>query len=277
MLEAINSVISRFILFIADKAEIFFQNLSLVDYSVFQIIIDILLIAILFYWIILFVSGTRAVNIIFGFIILAVIFLISKALSLLAVGWLLERLFMVILIAIPIIFHPELRRALEKLGKTKFFLAQQAKEIDILKSEIIEACNIMASQKTGALIVLRREVSLKEYIDTGVQILGKVTKELLLSIFNPQSPLHDGAVIIDNGKIVAASCTLPHSFKEYDRKFGTRHKAAIALSEITDADVIVVSEQKGTVSFARNGDMEADIDSIKLDSFLSETFKKKKA
>lgn len=277
MLHAINSVISKFIFFIADKAETFWANLTLVDYSPWQFTVDLILVAILFYWLMILVSGTRAFNMILGLVILAVIFFISQALQLLALGWLLERLFTVVLVAIPIIFQQELRRGLEKLGKTKFFLARRAKEIDFLKSEIIEACLRMAKHHIGALIVLRKEVSLKEYVDTGIQLSAKVSKELLISIFIPTSPLHDGAVIIDEGRVVAAACVLPHSFKEYGHAFGTRHKAALALTEATDAHVIVISEQKGTVGFVSEGELEENVTPERLASLLDQTFKVKKS
>lgn len=276
MLDFLNSLVAKFISFVGDKAEAFWQNLTLVDYSSWQLAIDILLIAIIFYWIILLIKGTRAINIVLGLIILAVIFLISQALQLLALGWILERLFTVVLVAIPIIFQQELRRGLEKLGKTKFFLAKQAKEIDFLKSEIIEACLQMAHKRMGALLVFRREVNLKEYIDTGIQLHAKVSKELLISIFNAQAPLHDGAVILDDGRIVAAACVLPHSFKEYGHSFGMRHKAALALTEATDAHVIVISEQNGTIGFVQEGKLEENVSPEKLSQLLDETFRIKK-
>ncbi len=272
MLGAINSFFAKLIFFIADQAETFWGNLTLVDYSAWQFVIDIFLVAVIFYWIIALISGTRAINILFGLVILAVIFLISNALQLLALGWLLERLFTVALVAIPIIFQQELRRGLEKLGKTKFFLAKKAKEIDFLKSELIEACFKMAKQKIGALIVLRREVSLKEYIDTGILLHAKVSKELLISIFTVSSPLHDGATIIDDGKIIAAACVLPHSFKEYGHTFGMRHKAALALTEATDAHVIVVSEEKSSVGFASAGALEDNVSPEKLSQLLDKSF-----
>lgn len=272
MLSAINTAIAKFIFFIADKAEAFWTNLTLIEYSPWQLSIDIILVAILFYWIIIFLKGTRAINILLGLIVLGAVFFLSQAFQLLALGWILERLFTVILVAIPIIFQQELRRGLEKLGKTKFFLAKRAKEIDFLKSEIIEACLRLAKQRTGALIVFRREVSLKEYIDTGIQLQSKVSKELLISIFLPHSPLHDGAVIIDEGRLIAASCVLPHSFREYGHAFGMRHKSALALTEATDAHVIVISEEKGTVGFVSEGVLKENVSPESLSGILDHTF-----
>lgn len=277
MLDAINSVISKFIFFVADKAEIFWQNVTLVQYSPWQLALDILLVAILFYWIILLVSGTRAVNIILGLLVLAVIFFVSEALKLLALGWLLERLFTVVLVAIPIIFQQELRRGLEKLGRTKFFLARQAKELDFLKSEIIEACLTMVKHRLGGLFVLQKEVSLKEYLETGVTLNAKVSKELLLSIFARESPLHDGAAIIGDRRLIAAGCVLPHSFKAYGHAFGTRHKAALSLSEATDAEVIVISEQRGIMSYAKGGNLEENISPERLSTRLDLALRIKKS
>lgn len=258
-MNAISQAIAGFISGITDATRTFWENVNISQYSAFQVFIDILLVAILFYWLIQLIRGSRATNIVFGLIVVALVFAISRWLQLLALGWLLDRLLTVILVAIPIIFQQELRRGLEKLGKTKFFLAQEAKEIDFIRSEVISACVEMAKQRTGALVVFRGEVSLKEYIDTGVLLSARISKELLLSIFSKDSPLHDGAVIIDQNRIVAAGCVLPHSFKEYGHKFGTRHKAALGLSETTDSVVFVISEQRGTVSSVVDGEIEEDI------------------
>lgn len=258
-MNAISQAIANFISGITDATRNFWENINISQYSAFQVFIDILLVAILFYWLIQLIRGSRATNIVFGLIVITLVFAVSRWLQLLALGWLLDRLLTVILVAIPIIFQQELRRGLEKLGRTKFFLAQEAKEIDFVRSEIISACVEMAKQRIGALVVFRGEVSLKEYIDTGVLLSARISKELILSIFSKDSPLHDGAVIIDGNRIVAAGCVLPHSFKEYGHKFGTRHKAALGLSETTDAKVFVISEQRGTVSSVVDGEIEEDI------------------
>lgn len=271
MLNIITDGFARFINGISDIVSNVLENINVSEYSAFQVTIDILLVAVLFYWLIMLIRGSRATNIMLGLIVLAFVFAISRWLQLLALGWLLDRLLTVILVAIPIIFQQEFRRGLEKLGRTKFFLAKEAKEIDFVRSEIIEACVEMAKKKTGALIVFRGEVSLTEYVDTGIILSSRVSKELLLSIFAHGSPLHDGAVIIDDNKIVAAGCVLPHSFKdEYGHKFGTRHKAALGLSESTDANIFVVSEQRGVVSFVSNGVMKEDISPEQAQKLLTE-------
>lgn len=276
MIQAINNSFAQIILWLSGAAGNLWENINVYQYSPLQIALDILLVAVLFYWILMFIKGSRASNILLGVIVLVIVFAISKWLKLLAVGWLLDRLLTVILVAIPIIFQQELRRGLEKLGKTKFFLAQEAKEIDFIRSEIISACFEMSQKRVGCLVVFRGEVNLKEYVDTGVDLYSRISKELLLSIFSHESPLHDGAAIIDQNRIVAAGCILPHSFKEYGHKFGTRHKAALGLSETTDAKILVVSEQRGTVSYVYNGNIEEDITQERAQNILTEIFAPKK-
>ncbi|MBI2638685.1 TIGR00159 family protein [Candidatus Peregrinibacteria bacterium] len=276
MINTVSNIFARFIGGISEITRSIWQNINVAHYSGFQVAVDIILVAILFYWLIMLIRGSRAVNIVLGFIVLALVFALSRWLQLLALGWLLDRLLTVILVAIPIIFQQELRRGLEKLGRTKFFLAQEAKEIDIVRSEIIAACFDMAKRRIGALVVFRGEVSLKEYIDTGVLLYSRISKELLLSLFSHASPLHDGAIIIDQNRIVAAGCVLPHSFKEYGHKFGTRHKAALGLSETTDAKIFAISEQRGTVSYVFDGNIEEEISPERAQILLTEILTPKK-
>lgn len=269
-MNVLSRIFSGLIGTLSETAGNFWQNITVSEYSGVQVALDIFLVAILFYWLIMLIRGSRAQNIVFGLVVVAIVFAISRWFKLLALGWILDRLLTVILVAIPIIFQQELRRGLEKLGKTKFFLAQEAKEIDFIRSQIIEACFEMAGKRHGALIVFRGEVSLKEYIDTGVVMYARISKELLMSIFSLNGPLHDGAVIIDQNKIIAAACVLPHSFKEYGHRFGTRHKAALGLSETTDSKVLVISEQKGTISFVSDGEIEEGISPERAQVLLTE-------
>jgi len=273
MIQAITSLFASFVAAISDASRTIWDNINVAQYSGWNVALDIFLVAILFYWLIMIIHGSRATNIMLGFIILALLLSLSRWLQLLALGWLLDRLLTVTLVAIPIIFQQELRRGLEKLGRTKFFLAKEAKEMDFIRSEIIEACFDMAKRNVGALIVFKGEVSLKEYVDTGVALYARISKELFLSIFTPGTPLHDGAVIIDQNRILAAGCVLPHSFKEeYGHKFGTRHKAALGLSEATDAAVVVVSEQRGTVAFVNEGEIEENLTPARLEKRLNTLF-----
>lgn len=269
----IGSWIAQFILLTGHQAQAFWNNLVLLNFSYQQIIIDILLVAVFFYFIFSLLKGSRAVHILIGLVIIAIIFFLSKTLQLVTLSWLLDRFFTVALVAIPVIFQQELRMGLERLGHTKFFLNQQARSIDRMIANIVDACAILAQTNQGALIVIRHTVPLKEYADTGIPLNAKVSKELLLSIFNPRSPLHDGAVIIENEAIQAASCLLPHSFKSNAAMMGTRHKAALGLAESTDAGIIVVSEEQGAISFAHRGSLEKSISVGRLQTVLREMLK----
>lgn len=287
-MDFINKTIADFILFITNEAGTFWENLTLLQFSWPQVIIDILLVSIVFYYIFVLLKGSRAFHILIGLSILAFVFLMSKAFQLFATGWLLDRFLTLILVAIPIIFQQELRRGLEKLGQTRLFSHSEIKAADILISNLVETSVIMAQEKTGALIVIKKDVSLADYAETGVPIHGKVSKELLLSIFSKKSPLHDGAVIIEGELISCAACVLPHSYKQTDRTLGTRHKAAIGLAENTDAHIIVISEEKGTISYAYHNKFEKNINPEKLQANLKyfyedlnskkkKSFKKKKS
>ncbi|MBN1494876.1 diadenylate cyclase CdaA [Candidatus Peregrinibacteria bacterium] len=276
-MEYINKALADFILYITRGAGAFWENIVLLQFSWPQVIIDLLLVSIVFYYIFLLLKGSRALHILIGLSILAFVFLLSKALQLFATGWLLDRFLTIILVAIPVIFQQELRRGLEKLGQARLFTSHEIKQADILIGSLVEASVTMAQRKTGALMVLKREVSLNEYAETGVPINGKATKELLLSIFFPKSPMHDGAVIIDGDRLVAAACILPHSYKQADRTLGTRHKAAAGLAENTDAHVIVLSEEHGTISYAHNGKLERNITPERLQQLLEGFYEPKKA
>lgn len=271
----INNAVADFILFISRELGTFWENLVLMQFSWPQVLIDILLVSVVFYYLFVLLRGSRAAHIIIGLAILAFIFILSNILQLFATGWLLDRFLTLILVAIPVIFQPELRRGLEKLGQTRIFSSSEVHASNILISNLVEASVFMAENKIGALIVLHQDVLLNEYAETGVQINGKVSKELLLNIFFPKSPLHDGAVIIKGEKIIAAACVLPHSYKMNDHALGTRHKAAIGLAENTDAHIIVVSEERGTISYAHNGRLEKNITPEKLQKFLEEFYQPK--
>jgi len=256
------------ILSIQNSAVEFWENLGYLHLSWIQIFLDIAIVAVLIYYLILLLKGTRAMNIAWGLVILAVIFILSRAFSLISTNWIFDKFLTVIIIAIPIIFQQELRRALEKLGRTKMFISRTIIKADIIISQMVSACADLVERKRGALIVFEREDPLKEYIDTGIALDAEISKELVVSIFSEHSPLHDGAIIIKDNKIKAASCILPHSFKTYSKNFGTRHKAALALSESTDAKIIVISEEKQTVSFVEEGRIETNIDQRKLETLL---------
>ena len=267
--------IADFVLFIGQQTQGFWENLMLLNYSPVQVAIDILLVAVLFYYLFLLLKGSRAVNIVIGLIIIAFVFAVSRVLQLVTLGWLLDRFLTVVLVAIPVIFQQELRMALERLGHTKIPLSQKEQELTNVIKNLVESCDYMSKQKIGALIVLENSIPLKEYTDTGTALNAKISKELILSIFMNRSPLHDGAIIIKDGTILAASCVLPHPYKtaQSAHSGGTRHKAALGLSENTDAKIIVVSEEKGTIAFAQNGQLEQAISLNRLQFLLTDFFK----
>ncbi len=273
-MNVINDIVARVILSLSSLGETFWEHLTLSQYSFWQTAIDIFVVALLFYWLIMLLKGTRAVHILSGLAILGVFYAMSRWLELLAVNWILSRIFPVILLAIPIIFQKELRRGLEHLGKTSVF-SNQIEATDRIISDIIEACQDLAKQRHGALIVFQRDIKLEEYLETGKELDAHISKDLLLSIFQPKSPLHDGAVIIKGRRIAAAGCTLPHDFKKYDPKYGTRHKAGIGLSENTDTEVIIISEERKTISYAKKGRIH-ELTSDELQKILENIFKPKK-
>ena len=167
-----------------------------------------------------------------------------------------------LVVAIPIVFQPELRNALIKLGRTKFtggFLDLKKRELHEVIEIIVESCEILSKQKIGALIVLARSDRLREHVEKGKSLNAELSTELLINIFSPKAPLHDGAVIIAGNKIIAAGAVLPLSDSKFDYHLGTRHRAAIGLSSISDAIVLVVSEETGRVSIAIDGVLETDL------------------
>lgn len=224
--------------------------------------LDILLVAILFYYLLVLIKGTRAVQILQGVGILLMLLLISYYLKLKTVYWILEKGLLATAIVLAIVFQPELRRALEYIGrrggifKASFYKLDK-EYVNKLIDEITWAVFILSQAKMGALMVIERETGLQEFIETGIKIDAEISAKILLSIFVPQSPLHDGAVIIKSGRVTAASCYLPLSeeIAISKDKIGARHRAAMGVTEETDAIAIVVSEETGGVSIVKRGKM----------------------
>ncbi|HID61958.1 MAG TPA: TIGR00159 family protein [Anaerolineae bacterium] len=234
--------------------------------------IDILLVALFFYWLLFLIQGTQAVQLLRGIIIIVLLsVLVTSTLQLTAFSWLIRNSIPALLVAIPVIFQPELRRALERLGRTGFPINRPPRRaiIEQTISQICEACQRLSERRHGALLVLERETGLQEYIDTGVKVDAVVTSELLLTIFFPNTALHDGAVIVREDRVVAAACVLPLTESSMaDRHLGLRHRAAIGITEQSDAIAIAVSEEAGIISIARNGRIIRHLDEKRLRKVL---------
>lgn len=228
-------------------------------------IIDVLLVAIIFYQLLKLVRGTQAIQLIVGLVVLVMIGVAASALNLILLGWLFKNAAPFIVIAVIVLFQPELRRILDQVGRighlgrpfTAFSEQLTARGI----AEAIRAAERLSARRTGALVAFEREVGLEDYAATGVRINGEVSSEFLQSIFFPNSPLHDGAVIIRGNTILAAGCLLPLPEEGTVReRLGTRHRAAIGLSLASDALIVVVSEETGSISVVENGTITRNLD-----------------
>ena len=234
-------------------------------------VIDILLVAVLFYLLFSMAQGTQAIQLLRGMVlVILVAFLSSQILPFKGFSWLINTALPALLVAIPVIFQPELRRALERLGRTGglFVRWQQEEVVEQVVEEVARAAHRMASQRHGALIVFERETGLQEYIETGIPINADVRAELLRTIFHPNTALHDKAVIIRSSRIVAAGCMLPATHNPQYRGLGTRHRAAIGLTEESDALVAIVSEETGIISVAYDGRIVRRLDINRLRNVL---------
>lgn len=240
-------------------------------------ILDILIVAYLIYQILLLIENTRAMQMVFGLIIIFLLTTISKQLiHLTTLNWLLEKFWLIGVLIIVVVFQPELRAVLAQFGKQPLSKIYSFHEMKFME-EILSAIKEFKETKTGVLIVLQQKIGLKDFIKTGAVLNADISKELLLCIFNQHSILHDGAVILNTTKILAAGCILPLSTKEdLEKYFGTRHRAAIGITEISDAAVIVVSEETGNICFVENGKLEYNIDIQTLNKKLSQLYVFKK-
>lgn len=232
-------------------------------------LVEIAIVAFLFYRVLLLLQKTRAMQMLMGAFFLVGIYFAARILDFALVRYLLETLFQYGAIAALVVFQPELRSALTRLGRNRF--VRFLRDIDDSSSadEILEAVTDLARLKRGAIIAIQGEVGLDEYAETGSPVDAPVSAEMLKTIFTPYTPLHDGAVIINNGKIVTAGAILPLTqMPVRDKSLGTRHRAALGLSEETDATVIVVSEETSRISVARGGRMELGLDEHRLREIL---------
>ncbi len=228
-------------------------------------VIDVLVVTILFYWLFRLVRGTRAVQVLKGLLVLLITAFIAQRVGLTTFNFLVRGLWQVLILAFVILFAPEIRRALAEVGQRRFFRGFLKEAEPGYLDEIIEAIDILSKKKKGVLIALERETGLKTYIETGIKIDSDVSRELLSTIFLPTTPLHDGAVIIQGNRVAAAGCLLPFTRNpDISKRMGMRHKAALGLSEETDAVVVVVSEETGRISLAVGGRLTRDLDGTTL-------------
>lgn len=246
------------------------ENLDFI--TIIRMIVDIALVWFVIYKLFTMIRGTKAVQLLNGIFVILAIWFFSSYFELKTVQWLVIQAIDWGFLAVIILFQPEIRRALEQLGRGGIFSRYHQSEVEKTKDiidAIINSCNYMGKRRIGALITIERETGMADYIETGILVNGKLTSELLTNIFMPNSPLHDGAVIIKDNEIVAAACYLPLSESPFiSKELGTRHRAAMGISEVTDALTIVVSEETGFISCTKNGELERNLDEETLRNIL---------
>jgi diadenylate cyclase len=239
-------------------------------------VLDILIVAAIIYQLLVFIKGTRAVQMAVGLALIVVFFYFSRWIRLETVSWMLSNILPYFVFMIIVIFQHEIRRTLAHFGRAPFFAGFSSINRNEFYDEIMLAVATLAKNQTGALIVIERDIGLKTYIESGIALDAALSYDLLVTIFNPSVPLHDGAVIIQNGRIAAGACFLPLTVKpRLSKELGTRHRAAIGVTEETDAVAIIVSEETGVISFAHDGDMERYLDPDTLRQRLRDAFERK--
>jgi uncharacterized protein (TIGR00159 family) len=237
----------------------------------FKDAVDIVIVALGIYWLLLLIRGTRAIQMLVGLFLLIVGLAASQYFQLFTLQWVLDKFLGSLVLVIIVIFQHDIRRALTKVGRGFFFPHMGRWEETQVLEEITKAATSCASKRIGALIVLERETGLENYVEIGQPIDAEASKDLLVSIFMPGSPLHDGAVIVQHGRVVAAGCLLPLTLNpDVHRDVGTRHRAALGLTEETDAVVVVVSEQTGKTSVVEAGTIRPAADAASLRGLLRE-------
>jgi diadenylate cyclase len=250
---------------------------ALSHYRWFNDTVDIALVYYLFYRLLLIIKGTRAFQMLIGIGIMVLTLVASRALEFYTLDWLIHSFWSQVVLAVVILFQPEIRRTLAQVGEKSFFKSMSSVEGSKFIEETVKAAVSMANKRIGALIVLERDSDLSTIVEMGTELDAKVTKEILISIFLPYSPIHDGAAIIRNGRIVAAGCFLPLTLSSnLSKSLGTRHRAAAGLTEESDAVVVVVSEETGEISVVSGGIIEHNADAATLRKTLSDIFVKKK-
>lgn len=233
--------------------------------------LDIGIVAFAVYWLIRMIRGTRAMQMIIGLVVILLAYVASQMLGLFTLNWMLDNFLGSILVVIIVIFQSDIRRALTQVGRTPLFGVADRIERGQAMEEITKAVVSLAGKRVGALIVLEREVGLNNYIEVGTALDARVSRELVESVFLPHSPIHDGALVIQKGRAAAARCFLPLSVDmDLSKELGTRHRAAVGLTEETDAVAIVVSEEQGKISFVVDSRVSQDLDGPQLRAALKQ-------
>lgn len=249
---------------------------QLEGFRVIRDLLDVLFVAMVIYYLLKLIRGTRAVYMLIGLAFGVLVYWISSFGELYTLNWLLYHFLGSLLLIVVVLFQNEIRRALTRIGRTPMFSFLETVQDSIVIDELIRTCVSLANKKIGALIVIEKQAVIDDYVETGTMIDAQVSKELLTSIFLPSSPIHDGAVLIQKSKISYASCFLPLSMNpSLDPELGTRHRAAIGLTEETDAIVLVISEEKGWISVAIEGKLIRGIDATALRKILAKQFQTK--
>ena len=239
-------------------------NIGFLNFTLFDLL-DITIVTVLFYWLYKALRNTIAVQILFGMVIIIMFQFITEAINLKSLNWILRTISDIWLLAFIILFQPELRKLLLMITRSPIFKIFVKSKISETIDEVILAAEEMASKHIGSLIVFTRSQNVQMTVDTGIKLNAVVSKELIMSIFNPKSPLHDGAVIIEDQMAIAARCVLPltSETKFQGTNLGTRHRAALGLSEQVDAVILVISEETGRVSIAEGGDITLNIHTMR--------------
>ena len=234
-------------------------------------LIDILIVAYIIYRLILLIKGTRAMQMLMGIAVVIMVYFLARELELLTLYWLLGTFLSSLFLIMIIIFQRDIRRALTEVGQTTF--SKSHEDTIHALDEIVMAADFLSRRRIGALLVLERETGLKDYLESGVDLDANLSRQLLISLFHTNSPLHDGGVVIRNGRVVSAGCVLPLTKNPYiSKRLGTRHRAAIGLSEETDAVIIVVSEETKQISLVQHGAITSDLDTNALRNRLDAIF-----
>lgn len=232
-------------------------------------VLDVAIVAFIIYRIFLLIKGTRAVQMLLGLAVILIVYVLSQFAGLYTLHWFLDNFLASIVLVIVVIFQNDIRRALMHVGRNPFFAGLSSREESEVIDELVKSCVNLANKKIGALIVIERETGLKDFLEVGTEIDAKVSSDLITSVFLPYSPIHDGALVVQQGRLKRAGCFLPLSQNpDISKTLGTRHRAAIGLTELVDAVVIVVSEETGKISVVVGGRITRDLDSTALKKVL---------